>query len=675
MFFPVPGRGFPAFSPFLILFGLWLFPASPAPAHGLFGHSKKAPKNEAKARPEAGFSVSRGPQNPWTHERFHNDPAHFQFAIVTDRTGGHRPGIFEDAVGKLNLLRPEFVMSVGDLIEGYTRDTVQLAKEWTEFNGFVKGLHMPFFYVTGNHDVSNEVQLRFWEKQFGRSFYHFVYKDVLFLAVRSTEPDTGRSGHRVEISPEQTAYIRRALEENKNVKWTLVFFHHPLWHEKALWPGFKSLFAGRKTTFYAGHFHHYSKTVEGEADCYVLGTTGGGSAMRGPLFGEFDHFAWITMTPEGPVMANLLLDGIWPDSMAGSQVPDWRKNLGGALNPRAVQLERIAARRQGSVPDTVRVRLTNDADLPMKVELKPMRHPQLRTDPGYMAVTVPPNSVEWMDYLLEARRAPAQKRTGSGPSPGASRSAPGPMPDLRPIEIRFGLSFDIPQDKRLKARIEGSRFLGVELPFSIPQVKKAPQVDADLADWGPLPFACDTPVVFGFTRDAWKGPLDGSFRFGVGHDARYLYVAMEARDDSATMAPDSIKPWYQDGLELRVDARPDSLRNAGTGKNEGKDFLFLGVCPRENPDSSVWVNRDSLPPGILLVARRQGGKLSAEFAVPRSYLDSLQGGPWKAVRLNFSFGDFDGAVRDRTRATQLLWRPDWRSKESYPGSGTFRRGS
>ncbi|MCH7944837.1 MAG: serine/threonine protein phosphatase, partial [Armatimonadetes bacterium] len=58
--------------------------------------------------------------NPWTHLDLVNDPENFQFAIVTDRTGGHRAGVFPDAMRKLNLLQPEFVMSVGDPVEGYT---------------------------------------------------------------------------------------------------------------------------------------------------------------------------------------------------------------------------------------------------------------------------------------------------------------------------------------------------------------------------------------------------------------------------------------------------------------------------------------------------------------------------------------------------------------------------
>ena len=53
-------------------------------------------------------------QTPWTHTAFVNNPDDFQFAIVSDRSGGFRRGVFEGALQKLNLLRPEFVIAVGD---------------------------------------------------------------------------------------------------------------------------------------------------------------------------------------------------------------------------------------------------------------------------------------------------------------------------------------------------------------------------------------------------------------------------------------------------------------------------------------------------------------------------------------------------------------------------------
>ena len=43
-------------------------------------------------------------KKPWTGKSFLNDPFEFQFAIVSDRTGGVREGVFPRAVDKLNEL-------------------------------------------------------------------------------------------------------------------------------------------------------------------------------------------------------------------------------------------------------------------------------------------------------------------------------------------------------------------------------------------------------------------------------------------------------------------------------------------------------------------------------------------------------------------------------------------
>ena len=44
----------------------------------------------------------------------------FRFVVVSDRTGGHQPGAWAQAVEQINRLKPDFVVSIGDLIEGYT---------------------------------------------------------------------------------------------------------------------------------------------------------------------------------------------------------------------------------------------------------------------------------------------------------------------------------------------------------------------------------------------------------------------------------------------------------------------------------------------------------------------------------------------------------------------------
>ncbi|MEL7377700.1 MAG: hypothetical protein AAFN65_12135, partial [Bacteroidota bacterium] len=45
---------------------------------------------------------------PYTGLDFRVPDGQFQFVIVTDRTGGLRPGIFSRAVDKINLLQPQF---------------------------------------------------------------------------------------------------------------------------------------------------------------------------------------------------------------------------------------------------------------------------------------------------------------------------------------------------------------------------------------------------------------------------------------------------------------------------------------------------------------------------------------------------------------------------------------
>jgi len=257
-----------------------------------------------------------GPATPWTHLDFRPGvSANFRFAIVSDRTGGHRPGVFALAVERLNLLQPEFVMSVGDFIEGHATDEGLLREQWAEFDGLVKRLEMPFFYVAGNHDVEGPVMSAVWKRRLGPRNYFFRYRDVLFLCLNSQdgggESDSGRAG----ISDDQVAWAEGALGEHADVDWTFVFMHQPLWafEENTARDGFEKLEAllqGRRYTVFAGHEHVYAVDIRNGRRHFTLSTTGGYSDLRGAEFGEFDHILWVTVTPSGPRIANLMLDGI-----------------------------------------------------------------------------------------------------------------------------------------------------------------------------------------------------------------------------------------------------------------------------------------------------------------------------------------------------------------------------
>ncbi len=265
-----------------------------------------------------GLAIRVEAKNPFTHLEVNRRQNGFQFAIVSDRTGGRRPGVFTRAIDKINLLQPEFVVSVGDLIEGYSEDPGTWALEWSEFESKLTRLQMPFFFCPGNHDIANLPMSREWHRKFGRSYYEFRYQDCLFV-VLNTE-DEPQKDREYFFKPEQRAWLKQMLATNQDVRWTFVFLHKPVWaikpklpeHTPASmgWEEIEESLQGRKYSVFSGHNHVYAKTVRHGMDYFILATTGGASTLTGLKDGKFDHFVWVTMKDSEPVIANILLDGV-----------------------------------------------------------------------------------------------------------------------------------------------------------------------------------------------------------------------------------------------------------------------------------------------------------------------------------------------------------------------------
>jgi serine/threonine-protein phosphatase CPPED1 len=266
------------------------------------------------------IQVESADKNPWTGLKLNTDPDQFTFAVVSDRTGGHRAKVFSRAVQQVNWLNPQFVLSVGDLIEGYTLKDEVITSEWDEFDGYVKQFKMPFFYVPGNHDLTNKKMVEAWGARYGKRYYSFNYRGALFVSLCSENPQsTGMS----TIDPEQAEWLGKTLEANKAAKWTFVFLHKPLWVAKDLekngWAAVEKLLAGRKHNVFVGHVHRYQVFERNGTQYYQLATTGGGSRLRGPQFGEFDHVMMVTMKGGAPEFVNIDLAGVLP---ANLKLPD-----------------------------------------------------------------------------------------------------------------------------------------------------------------------------------------------------------------------------------------------------------------------------------------------------------------------------------------------------------------
>jgi len=333
-------------------------------------------------------------ENPWSHEQFYNDPEAFQFAIVSDRTGGQRPGIFAKAVGKLNLLQPEFVMSVGDLIEGYTEDNGIIDEQWDDFYTILEPLEAPFFFLPGNHDISNQMMREQWQQRFGRSYYAFLYHDVLFICMDSNDGDG------VTLSDKQINYVKEVITQHTDVRWTMLLLHHPIWDYQDL-SGFQEIEAaldGRDYTVIAGHRHSYMYEERKGQNYLTLATTGGGSLLRGPSFGEYDHIVWVTMTKDrGPVLVNVALDGIIEKNIVTPEKQALARQLIEASGM-PVEVLLSGQGRQGEV----RVLLKNESTQPMTFSGFLLHHHQLKADQSRWEITLPARGKEEISFSFQS---------------------------------------------------------------------------------------------------------------------------------------------------------------------------------------------------------------------------------------------------------------------------------
>jgi hypothetical protein len=573
-----------------------------------------------------------GPK-PWTSLDLNNDPGNFQFAIVTDRTGSHRPGVFMEGVKRLNLLQPEFVMSVGDLIEGYTEDENQLLREWEEFDGFIDQLEMPFFYVPGNHDITNKVMQDFWKKRFGPTHYYFKYKDVLFLCLDSE--DNYRGSGRGTIDDNQYEWIKKVLAENNDVKWTLLFMHQPLWVQNAetlRWPDVEKLLADRQHTVFAGHRHHYVRYEYNNGNYFMLATTGGGSSLRGPEFGEFDHVVWVTMTDDGPIIANVQLEGVFDQDVVDEEKWDYITSISNRNPITIYPVFTDKKKDQGKV----RIKISNDADWPMEVKLNTEFSWYYKSALAEDKIRVAPNSVEFVS--LEIVKRP-NRRASQGDDIRLTAKVRYDEKDLPKIQVPFEF------------------YLGLEEKWKPAKAGRNLTVDGQLDDWKELPFDITPEEV-----------ASVSGRFGVAQDNEFVYLAVKVEDDQL-MVDEKQSSWNQDQIGVILNADPLEQSAMDQGGGWYRNSFYFTTAPEVNGQAGPSNNTDNLPEGTQLKCVSVVGGYQLELAIPISYIEARQGQNWESFRLNVVIQDRDSPEEGIQR---FFWQPEWRTANRV-GSGMFFR--
>ncbi len=176
----------------------------------------------------------------------------FRFVILGDRTGGAVPGVFEEAWRETDQDHPDFVISVGDTIEG--GDDLTVDAEWQRILKILEPYRrFRSFLTPGNHDVWSLASARAFEKYAKHPLhYSFDYEQAHFTILDNSRSDS--------MPAEELAYLQKDLEAHQKQALKFVFSHRPSWILQAVLgnPDFSLQRLAKRygvTYIIAGHLH------------------------------------------------------------------------------------------------------------------------------------------------------------------------------------------------------------------------------------------------------------------------------------------------------------------------------------------------------------------------------------------------------------------------------------
>ncbi len=236
-------------------------------------------------------------------------PRPFCLAILPDRTTGRDWGLpyLRMAVADLNRIQPDAVFTIGDMVQGYTRNEQEWERQATQWKDITNHLTVPLFPVAGNHDVISGSRVP-GDNTFGNKYLR-TFGPLRYMAeldgatVISLFSDESYGDGGVKLGDGQIGWLKTCLDRAKlRDKPIVVIMHRPLWRTASVkWfeRVHPSLVEAGVDLVIAGHFHSMQDEGERDGIHYNIVGTCGGSIDQHPLAGQMQHLSFLQMQPDG----------------------------------------------------------------------------------------------------------------------------------------------------------------------------------------------------------------------------------------------------------------------------------------------------------------------------------------------------------------------------------------
>ena len=233
----------------------------------------------------------------------------FRIALLPDRTTGRDWGLpyLQAAVRDLNRIRPDAVFTVGDMVQGYTRDPATWEKEVAVYKSITEKINAPFLPVPGNHDVISGTRVPgdrtfadLYLQRFGPLQYMAELEGASVIVMFS---DEGLGDSKMQVNEGQLNWLQTSLDRAAaRAKPIIILMHRPLWrYDSVKW--FERihplLVKAKVAAVIAGHLHSLQADPDKDGVKYLVVGTCGGSIDQHPLAGQLQHLTFVQLDADG----------------------------------------------------------------------------------------------------------------------------------------------------------------------------------------------------------------------------------------------------------------------------------------------------------------------------------------------------------------------------------------
>jgi 3',5'-cyclic AMP phosphodiesterase CpdA len=211
----------------------------------------------------------------------------FRFAILGDRTGDADPAVYVQIWDEIDREHPDFVMNVGDSIQGGNDATAE--SEWRELRRLWDRHPYPLYFTPGNHDIWSAASRRIYAKETGQAPpYSFNHQSAHFSILDNSDS--------LNLSDQQMQFLEHDLEQNKDRNPKFVFFHKPFWLiplklQSGDFPFHRLVKKYGVGFVVSGHGHQFVSMTRDGIDYLEAGSSGGRLKSKGFEKGWFYQHA------------------------------------------------------------------------------------------------------------------------------------------------------------------------------------------------------------------------------------------------------------------------------------------------------------------------------------------------------------------------------------------------